>query len=173
MFMNIRRLYLVLVAAVAMMLVTSCGPEGIEPKSVVTPATRATCILLRAFVSDGKLQEVCATAEELAPLVEEIIAEREEAPPGEQRSSAATVAFSLPAPSRKVPRRRCIQWQYLSGGDGGPGDAGSRSGNAEGGGRGQGGIASVDDGGQRSDGGGQWGDGGRAYADAGAARATP
>lgn len=137
-----------------------CGPGGIEPAHVIGPATRVTCILLRAFTESGTLEEVCATADELAPLIEEIIAEREEKAPIEQTASKATVAFSFAAPPRRVPRRRCTQWQYLGGLDSGTRDADSSGGDASGGtasGRIGGG---GDDGGQRVDGGGQRSDGG-------------
>jgi hypothetical protein len=126
----------------------------LEPEHIITPATRVTCILLRAFVDTGKLEEVCATAEELAPLVEEIIAEREATPPQDQKASAALVAFSLPAPARRVPRRRCASWTYLGGSDSGPGDEGGRS-------RDDGGSDGGDDGGERRDGGRERIDGGR------------
>lgn len=92
----------------------SCAPRAPgepSPVEAVTPAVRATCILLRAFVADGTLHEVCATADELAPLVEEIIAEREQraVPP----PAAVRVAFAVPAPQRAIPRRRCVQWQHV------------------------------------------------------------
>lgn len=131
----------------------ACAPgELVEPAHVVTPATKAACILIRAFVNEGTLREVCATAEDLAPLVEEIIAEREAAP---APSSAATtsVAFALSAPPRRVPRRRCVQWQHVGGNDSGPDSASNVRGDAGLGALGSGRSASGDDGGERGDGG--------------------
>lgn len=153
------KLGLIGLAMMVLVGLVDCGPGGIEPSHIITPATRVTCILLRAFTESGTLEEVCATAEELAPLIEEIIAEREEIAPQEQKASAATVAFSLAAPPKRVPRRRCMQWQYL-GGDGGTGDASSGRGDAASGGASGGVGGGSNDGGERVDGGRQRSDGG-------------
>lgn len=140
---------------------TAC--EHIEPQHIVTPAVRASCILIRAFVSSGSMQEVCATADELAPLVEQIIADREETSPQEQRASAASVAFSLPAPPKRVPRRRCVQWHVL-GDDSGTGDESSALRDAASSNDGQRSRDASDDGGERRDGGRERGDGGSPHA---------
>ena len=156
----IRRMCLAVLGVVFIVLgLVDCGPGGVEPEHVITPAFKATCILIRAFVSSGTMQEVSATADELAPLVEEIIAEREATSPQEQRASAATVAFSMPAPPKRVPRRRCIQWHVL-GDDGGTGDAGSDRRDAIGSKQGSGLRDGGNDGGERSDGGSERIDGG-------------
>lgn len=140
----------------------ACGPIPIEPSHVVTPAANIACVLLRAFGADGTLQEVCATAEELAPLVEEVISQRELVPPSDQKASAATVAFSFPAPPRRVPRRRCVQWQHVGAEDsGGPESASGNRGNATIVDGAAGRDAERDDGGERRDGGRERSDGGR------------
>jgi hypothetical protein len=93
-------------------LVVACGAAR-----YVEPATRMTCILLRAFTTDGTVDEICATAEELAPFVPELIATRAER--GGPVPSRAFVAYSFEAPINPVPRRRCVAWQVLPEVDGG------------------------------------------------------
>lgn len=102
----------------------ACSPAQRETvREVTPPATRALCVLLRAFSSSGTVDEVCATAEELAPFVPEILAARAERKDGRPVAStiAASVAFVMPEPPRPVPRRRCVAWVDLS-------DAGARDG---------------------------------------------
>ncbi len=83
-----------------------------ERADAVAPATRDACVLLRALGVDGRLSEVCATAEELAPFVAELVSSREASPAS---SSAPLVAFALPVPPRRVPRRRCAVWVAVGG----------------------------------------------------------
>lgn len=75
----------------------------------IAPAAQIGCVLLRAFTSDGGKLEACATAEELAPFIEELLSNRERSPVAEP-ASRAVLAFSLEAPRRQVARRRCERW---------------------------------------------------------------
>jgi hypothetical protein len=84
---------------------------------LVEPATKMTCVVLRARTTSGTVDEICATAEELAPLVPELLAERAEAEG--PKPSRAFVAFALEAPAEPVTRRRCVAWRSLEL-DGGP-----------------------------------------------------
>ncbi len=92
------------VAALFALIVASCTPAQRE---AVAPGVRASCVVLRALAQDGTVDEVCATAEELAPIVVELLSERAESPAA---VSAPLVAFSLPPSPRRVPRRRCVSW---------------------------------------------------------------
>lgn len=95
--------------------VGACSPSSRETvREVAPPAQKALCILLRALTNSGTIDEVCATLDELAPFVPEILARREsgDAPPG--AAQALRVAAAFEAPSRPVPRRRCVQWVDLA-----------------------------------------------------------
>lgn len=88
----------------------ACMPgdrEAVAP--LVKPATSITCILLRAFTTSGAVDEVCATADELAPYVTDILARREagDVEAGDVAQASSFVAMAMPAPRRRVPRRRC------------------------------------------------------------------
>lgn len=109
------------------LVVAACMPARAseEPPYVVTPAVKATCVVLRAVTTSGVVDEICATAEELAPFVAELIAERAEADGGAPPEVRPELAFKLPASPRRVPRRRCVQWAPIvsttDAGDGGDG----------------------------------------------------
>lgn len=96
--------------------------EGPLPGKLVTPGVKAGCILLRAITEDGTVDEVCATAEDLAPLIGEILAEHDKNRAAAEKASPL-VAFTIAPPKRPAPKRRCSQWVTLSalhdGGDGG------------------------------------------------------
>lgn len=128
-----RRVAFVLVALVAFVLVLACTPQerrDLAPAAV--PAVRATCIVLRAFVDSGRLAEICATAEELAPYVPDLLAQREALSrdvargahaPGDANTIAGVGEYavgveleSVPA-ARRRPVRRCVAWETT--GDGG------------------------------------------------------
>jgi hypothetical protein len=98
----------------------ACGTGADRSVRAVEPAARMTCILLRALTTSGAVDEICATAEELAPFVPELIARRaEEQGPTPAR---AFMAFSLEASPVAVPRRRCVAWRTFEadgGADGG------------------------------------------------------
>lgn len=81
-----------------------------DASKIVPPVTKAGCILLRAFVG-GKVDEVCATAEDLAPLIGEILAEHEKnVQAGDEPPAAPMVAFTIAEPKKPKPKRRCAQW---------------------------------------------------------------
>lgn len=101
----------------ALGLLVACSPAQRETvREVAPPATRALCVLLRAFTSSGSVEEVCATAEDLAPFISEILAAHaaKEGREGAVMPSGVALAFSMPAPPRPVPRRRCVSWVTLS-----------------------------------------------------------
>ena len=93
----------------------ACSPSSRETvREIVPPATRALCILLHAITSSGTVDEVCATAEELAPFVPEILARRSETPAAGKPSQSLQVAAVFDAPARPVPRRRGVAWIPLA-----------------------------------------------------------
>lgn len=96
-------------ACIPALSICACTPaQRTEFAPLVKPAERVTCIVLRALTTSGTLDEICATADELAPYVPELLASRGETPrAAEQRMS---VAFVAPAPARPVPRRHCALW---------------------------------------------------------------
>lgn len=116
-----------LVVGFVLGLLVACSPAQRETvREIAPPATRALCVLLRAFTSSGTVDEVCATAEDLAPFVSEILAEHaaREGRGGAVMPPGVALAFSMPPPPRPVPRRRCVQWVDLSGSiDAGSSDA--------------------------------------------------
>lgn len=113
-----RRAFLFLVALAALAGLVDC--HGARVGDTAPAVVQGSCIMLRAFTDRGDVHEVCATLEEIAPLVapfvDDLIAERKDA-----REQGARVAFALPAAAatpkpRRPPRRRCVAWQYLDGG---------------------------------------------------------
>jgi hypothetical protein len=113
-----------LLGALLFSTIQACSPgHGPEPAKLVTPAVKAGCLLIRAISQDGRLDEVCATAEDLAPLLGELLSEHErnvkETP---TTVTEPLVAFTISPPKRPQPKRRCAQWIQL-GGDGGVPDA--------------------------------------------------
>ncbi len=109
--------------------VVACTPAqrasveaAVEKRAV--PALKAACVLVRAFSSEGEPREVCATIDELAPLVGEILAGREMQTTAEQ-SSALETAIVLPPPKRHHPLRRCQKWVPIVRSDGGTDAGGS------------------------------------------------
>lgn len=119
---------LLAIAALAFVVSVACAPPR-DPANLITPTVRAGCILLRAFTSDGRVSEVCATAEDLAPLIGEILAAHE-ANASSAEPATPLLAFTIAPPKRPAPRRRCVTWITLQppddgGIDGGSGDASS------------------------------------------------
>lgn len=91
---------------------SSCTPKDREALApAIAPAIKAGCVLLRALFKDGTASDLCVTAEDLAPLVSEIIAEREERGP-ETVPAGPVVAFAIKeeAKPRLAPKRRCAAW---------------------------------------------------------------
>jgi hypothetical protein len=105
--------------------ITACTPAQREIAAVVVPAVqRGACVILRALAPDGVTDTICATADELAPFVRTLLEERtEEAPKLSSGAGPAEVAparlalavklepvAELPAPPRRVAKRRCAHW---------------------------------------------------------------
>jgi hypothetical protein len=100
--------------------ICACTPaERQEIIKDVPAAERATCVVLRAITHDGVVEEICATADELAPLVPDLVSDRgasDAAPP------VGFVAMKLSAPTKRVPKRHCAVWVSVDAGkDGGDG----------------------------------------------------
>ncbi len=96
-----------LVLAFVALLVDGCTPGQ---RAAIEPGVREGCILLRAVSPSGTIDEVCATADELAPYVSDLLAKREAAELGDVAEASNFVAFSMPTPARRIPRRRCVSW---------------------------------------------------------------
>lgn len=95
----------------------SCTPaQRADLAPLVAPGERASCVLLRALTISGTVDTVCATADDLAPYVADLMAAKAEDPP----SAAPVVAFSVPVPARAVSRRRCAWWLPVGPRDAGP-----------------------------------------------------
>ena len=106
----------------------ACTPAQQRAVEQATPAAeRVMCVVLRAASTDGTVSDICATADELAPLVPQLLAQRAEgsAPPPE---APLLAAFSMPSPSRRTPKRRCVSWMALPAGASGVADASSEGG---------------------------------------------
>ena len=92
----------------------ACTPEqrGALAKSVPI-IERGSCAIISAFTDDGTVQRVCATADDLAPLIDELTATSSEP------LTSAEVEFR-PAPKtprkRKPARRHCAAWIYVDAG---------------------------------------------------------
>jgi hypothetical protein len=97
----------VVLLGLGIVVVESCTPAQ---RHAVPAAERAICVVLRAS-GDPDAEAVCATADELAPFVAELLAAREGG-----AVAAPIVAFSLPAPRRAPARRRCVSWLVLDAG---------------------------------------------------------
>lgn len=102
----------VVLTLACMLVAASCTPKDREALApIVTPAIKAGCVFLRALFKDGTTNDICVTAEDLAPLVSEILAEREERAP-EAPPPGPVVAFAIKegAIPRPAPKRRCAVW---------------------------------------------------------------
>ncbi len=90
---------LILIAA---LVVVACVQPPSSPRDEravpVAPIVDATCIFLR-LAHEGRVDEVCARAEELAPYVPDIIADR-----ADGGTEGASLAFGLSDPCKR--RRR-------------------------------------------------------------------
>lgn len=106
-----------LLLAVASCLASAFACTPSQQRAVVDAAPsaeRVICVVLRAASTDGTVSDICATADELAPLVPQLLAQRAEGvdPP----AAPLLAAFSMPAPSRRTPKRRCVSWMALPAG---------------------------------------------------------
>lgn len=118
---------------VAFALVIACTPAQREMvRELAPPAVKAGCVLVRALADDDTPREVCATAEDLLPLLDELLAEREEKARARETAEPAAlrVAYAFPeVPKARAPRRRCVAWVSSksakdAGAEGGAGDGG-------------------------------------------------
>lgn len=107
---------------------TGCTPQERRELAPALPAiTEAACVVLRALGASSDVLEICATVDELAPYVPDIISER-------KRRHEAPQTFGLAvklSPARSLrPSRRCVGWVELawSKDDGGRGEPGPRDG---------------------------------------------
>ncbi|MDB4884466.1 MAG: hypothetical protein JWL95_3232 [Gemmatimonadetes bacterium] len=96
----------------------------VEP--LLAPLAKEACV----FITNGAADQVCASADDLAPYVVDLLqSQARAAPPSSARArsvgaSAAEpassssspprrMAIAMPAPSRAVERRRCTVWEHL------------------------------------------------------------
>lgn len=108
-----RSLFLALLALAVAAIVAACAPPSSPGEGgahvPIAPIVDVSCVLLR-LVGNGRVDEVCATAEELAPYVPDLIAARDE--DGDASASpipgAPSIAFSVrdPCKSPRKPRVR-------------------------------------------------------------------
>lgn len=90
--------------------VTACAPPRAgDGAGVHVPASTivdTSCVLLR-LAHDARVDEVCATAEELAPFVPDLIAQREESGVDAGDPEGPVVAYAVrdPCTAPKRPRR--------------------------------------------------------------------
>jgi hypothetical protein len=106
----------------------ACTPSQQQRAVEAAPfVERVLCVVLRAASTDGTVSDICATADELAPLVPQLLAQRAEgsAPPP---AAPLLAAFKMPAPSKRTPKRRCVAWMPLPAGTSGTVDASSEGG---------------------------------------------
>jgi hypothetical protein len=143
------RVLLAFVAGLA--IAGACTPAQMQ---AAAPAlTRVACVLLHALANDGTTDTICASAEELAPLVPQLLADRAElgaeGPPEADAApvslpapaptpvlvsrapavrETAVIVAELPAPRRRVVRRRCVAWTPVAfSGDAGKDAAAARA----------------------------------------------
>jgi hypothetical protein len=127
---------LVLLVSVIGLALSVVGDVGCTPKQadtiakIAAPAVRASCVVLRAVLDDGTVNELCATAADLVPLLEEMLRARSAGETPVAATSTPLIAVALDPPPiastyHHAPRRRCVSWQAI----GPPGvDAGGDSG---------------------------------------------
>lgn len=126
--MSIR--FFALLVGAFLAVVGACSPAQQKAVEAEIPAlTHEACVILHDVAQDGKADTVCATADDLAPLVPTILAARTEssdAGPGVARAAMARVTVpiaELPTPTKRAARRRCVAWMLLEKGqaiDAGP-----------------------------------------------------
>ncbi len=104
---------LALVAAFG--LVASCTPAQKADVAIVAPALkRAACVVLHAAAHDGTIDTICATADELAPIVRTLLEARATEPDAGTSTLGLAVALrpiaELAVSPRRVARRHCALW---------------------------------------------------------------
>lgn len=103
-----RPAFFVGLSALAFALVVACTPSQVQTLKARGPAlaARAVCVVLRWTTPEGFGREMCATAEELADVGEELLRARASAPLTLEPEPIAV----LEVQRRRVPRRRCDRW---------------------------------------------------------------
>ena len=94
-------------SALAFVLVVACSPSQVQTLKARGPgvAARLACVVLRWTTPEGFSRELCATADELADLGEELLRARSTSAP-----LVAAEPIAVLEVSRRVPRRRCDRW---------------------------------------------------------------
>jgi len=112
-----------------------CTPAQRETARTLAPVLeRIACVVLRAATTDGTVDQICATADELAPLVRTLLESRAAAGDalaleGDASTSRVSLAVALqpiaelPAPKRRVARRHCALWLPVASSTDGSADA--------------------------------------------------
>lgn len=108
----------------AFLFVVSCTPAQRADVRDALPAVEAGCVLLHAIAHDGRADDICATAEDLAPFVRAMLEARAENPDAGASARVAFVVAELPRAKRPPPRRRCVSWMPLPSRQSGIADAG-------------------------------------------------
>lgn len=103
--------------------VGACSPAQRETardvRDVVQPLVEPACVILKRLAPSGITNQICATADDLLPFFDDILALREARQAGEGPSSVGVLAFTLAPPTKPVARRRCLAWEELRSTDGG------------------------------------------------------
>jgi hypothetical protein len=68
-----KKIVWILLPLIAVVVGSACTPFQ---RRMVVDAAQATCVLIRTNTDDQMVKEVCATAEELAPYVKQILSSR-------------------------------------------------------------------------------------------------
>lgn len=79
----------------------SCSPENKAVVRTAVDIATATCVVLRGVIANGVVDAICATEEELAPLVKHIVALRS------AKARAAAPSPSASASSTPIPTDAC------------------------------------------------------------------
>ena len=106
--------FLVALALSVASAVTSCTPaQGQDAINAAPALVGASCVLLHAFAHSGTADQVCATAEDLAPFVGAVLASRGSDASARKvsRPVALVQVAELPRPASSVPARRCVAWE--------------------------------------------------------------
>lgn len=103
----------------AIFVVDACIPKEDVAKTIPA-AERATCALLRVLTPEGAIQEICATADDLAPFISDLLAARDEASKKGEVVEPLRIAaaVTLPPPKKRVPQRHCVKWEQVAKGAG-------------------------------------------------------
>lgn len=134
-----------LALATALVVVSCSSAQRATERRVIPPVVRASCVVLRAFVGE-RLEEVCATVDELIPLLSEILAQRALAGQGGDMGALGDYAVSVElepahdasaAVVKRPAARRCVAWVPVGSSTDAGSSAGGDAGSLDGGGRGR------------------------------------